>query len=61
MTIGSDQCEVWKVYLLFNICMFCILFVCVLVLDDTISRTGLMVLGGEKNCHKNRFYSSYKL
>ncbi len=24
-------CEVWKVYLLFNICMFCILFVCVLV------------------------------
>ncbi len=28
MDIGSGQCEVWKVYLLFNIYMFFILFVC---------------------------------
>ncbi len=25
------QCEVWRMYLLFNICMFCILFVGVLI------------------------------
>jgi hypothetical protein len=31
VAIGSGQCEVWRVYLLFNIYMFCILFVCVLV------------------------------
>jgi hypothetical protein len=28
------QCEIWRVYLLFSIYMFCILFVCVLVFDD---------------------------
>ncbi len=34
MATSLGQCEIWRMYLLFSIYMFCILFVCVLVFGD---------------------------
>jgi hypothetical protein len=51
VAIGLGQCEVWKVYLLFNICMFSILFVCVLIFLVT---TVLFYCNNSRSITKNK-------